>query len=366
MNDKLYKEALSYAIHKTRENLDTFVDRYPHVSENHVYKPEENALWTSSFYPGMCFLAYEVTGDREFLRHEKDYLDSFEDRLKNLRHINHDLGFLYTLTCVADHKLTGSHRAYDMARKAAKMLAERYNAKGRYIQAWGEMGSSYPHVKIIIDTMMNLPLLNWSGEKENFEIARNHAETSANHLIRPDFTSYHTYLMNPGTGEAVCGKTHQGYADESTWARGQAWAVYGFALTYRYTKEERFLQVAKETAEVYIKNLPGDSVPYWDFTFNDEKPDIRDTSAGAVLCCGLLELSGYVEKEEAIRYRRTAERIMVSLYQNYTTRDMAESNGILAEGMYHRTDGAGECVSWGDYFYMEALVRMTKDWKPYW
>ncbi|MEY8357178.1 glycoside hydrolase family 88 protein [Lachnospiraceae bacterium 54-53] len=366
MNNTVYKEALSYSIQKVRENLDIFTDRYPHVSEANVYKPEENGLWTSSFYPGMCFLAYEATGDRKFLKHEKDYLDSFEDRLNKRKGISHDLGFLYTLTCVADYKLTGSRRAYDLAQKAASLLTERYHERGRYIQAWGEIGIAYPHVKIIIDTMLNLPLLYWSGKKEYFEMARNHAETSARFLIRPDFTSYHTYLMDPETGEGVCGKTHQGYADESTWARGQAWAVYGYALTYRYTKEERFLQVAEKAAEMFQKNLPKDRVPYWDFTFTDENPDIRDTSAGAIFCCGLLELGRHVGEEEAARYRDISDQVMESLCKSYTTRELKGSNGTLAEGMYHRRDGAGECVSWGDYFFLEALVRMTKEWDPYW
>ncbi len=363
MNGK--EEALQHILSKLEAGLDEFTDRYPHVSNGNIYTGEENTLWTASFFPGICFLAYEITGDKKYLAHSEGYLDSFESRLVNRRHISHDLGFLYTLSCVADYKLTGNERARGLALKAADVLAERYNEKGYYIQAWGEMGITYPDVKIIIDTMLNLPLLYWSGQGKNYEIAVNHAKTTAKYLIREDYSSYHTYLMRPETGEAVCGKTHQGYADESTWARGQAWAVYGFALSYRYTKEKEFLRTAQKTAEVFLHNLPGDYVPYWDFTFTDDNPDIRDTSAAAIFCCGLLELCQYAGEEEKA-YLDTVYRIMESLYDNYSTKDLGESNGFLREGVYHRNNGAGECVIWGDYFYFEALVRIFTNSKAYW
>lgn len=361
-----YQEALDYALSITRKNLDIYTEKYPHVSENFVYPPETNWLWTGSFYPGMCYLAYDYTGDKEFLKHEQDYMKSFGNRIKNRIGISHDLGFNYTLSCVADYMLTGSKEAYDYAMEAADVLAERYNEKGHYIQAWGNMGITYPDVKIIIDTMMNLALLYWSGKENLIEIAKNHATTAADYLIRPDFTSYHTYLMRPETGEAVEGKTHQGHADESTWARGQAWAVYGFAISYRYTKEERFLEVSKNTAEVFIKNLPADYVAYWDFDFNDENPDIRDTSAAAIFVCGLLELCKFVDDEQKARYMDYVDKIMTSLSEKYTTIGNPEATGILTDGMYHRNDGFNECVIWGDYFYMEALVRLSKDWNSWW
>lgn len=363
---EFYEKVLAEILGKTERGLGLFVTRYPHVSRHNIYTPEENTLWTSSFFPGIAYLAYDVTGDGRFLVHAGDYLGSFGDRIENRKYISHDLGFLYTLSCVALHKLTGDKRALELARTAADVLAGRYNPKGKYIQAWGEMGISYPDVKIIIDTMMNLPLLYWSGSEKNFEIARNHARTSAKYLIRGDYTSYHTYLMRPETGEAVCGRTHQGFRDESTWARGQAWAVYGYALSYRYTKEKEFLEISEKAAEVFIGNLPGDFVPYWDFTFTDENPDIRDTSAASVFCCGLLELCRYVDERKREEYRRVVDAVMDSLFQSYSTRDIPESTGFLTGGMYHRDSGANECTIWGDYFYFEAVVRLLKDWNPFW
>lgn len=363
---KEYRQELTRIERILLENLDLFVGKYPHVSENNRYQPQENILWTSSFFAGMCFMAFEDSGDKVFLKYEKEHLKSFEDRLVNRNHISHDLGFEYTLSCVADYRVTKNPEGKRIARMAARMLTERYNEKGKYIQAWGEMGISYPDVKIIIDTMLNLPLLYWTGEEDCIAMARNHAMTSSKTLVRDDFTTYHTYLMNPDTGEAVVGKTHQGHRDASTWARGQAWAVLGYALSYRYTREKWFLEVAQRTEEVFAQNLPCDLVPYWDFDFTDEVPDIRDTSSATIFVCGLLELCEYADPEQARSYLMLAEAIMKSLRERYSTQKLPDSNGILTEGMYHRDDGAGECTIWGDYFYMEALMRLTRDWRAYW
>lgn len=361
-----YQKALKHALEMITLNLDRFSTGYPHVSKGGIYPVEDNTLWTSSFYVGLCYLAYDITRDINFIKNKDFYYESFYKRIHEREFFDHDLGFLYTLSCVADYMLTKNEKAKELALYAADKLATRFHEKGAYIQAWGKMDESYPNVKIIIDTMMNLPLLYYSGKKENKQIAYAHAKTAAKYLVRDDFSSYHTYLMNPETGEGVAGKTHQGYQDESIWARGQAWTVYGFALSYAYTKDPEFLTIAKKAAEVFRNNLPKDNVPYWDFTFTDENPDVRDTSAGAIYCCGLMELCNFVEKEEAIQYLSLADRIMESLYENYRVKELAEGKGILTEGVYHRNDGARECVIWGDYFYLEAIIRRLKEWNRFW
>lgn len=339
--------------------------QYPHVSENYCCKPEENRFWTSAFYPGMMYLAYDLTGDSKFLQYHEDYLDSFEERLENGTHLTHDLGFLYTLSSVACFQLTGEERAKCLALRAADRLAERYHENGKYIQAWGAMGAGDTEVRIIIDTMMNLPLLYWSGKEEYRRMALEHAKTSARCLIRKDCSSYHTYWMNCDTGEAVRGATHQGFHDESTWARGEAWAVYGFALSYRHTKEALFLKTAMGAADFFIRNMPNSLVPYWDFSFNDRVPDKRDTSAAAILVCGLLELGNWVDEETAEDYRHVAYGVVRALFDSCFEHNPDQA-GILKEGLYHRDDGADEYTAWGDYFFFEALVRLQKDWKPFW
>lgn len=361
----LYDHACRLVEEKIRRSLDVFTDKYTHVSEGLCYSPVENTQWTAAFYPGMVYTAYRRLGDEDFLRHAADYLNNFTERLDKCAHISHDLGFLYSLSSVALYKLTGNKRAKALAIRAANMLGERYNEKGQYIQAWGEMGIGYPDVKIIIDTMLNLPLLYWSGNPKHFEIAENHAKTAAKYLIRKDYTSFHTYLMNPETGEAVEGRTHQGYSDASTWARGQAWAVCGFALSYRYTGNGQFLHIARECARVFIENLPKDAVPYWDFSFSDKLPDVRDTSAAAIFVCGLLELCDWVSPEEAELYRRVVDTVINRLCNDYLIQD-PDNCGLLREGMYHRVSGVNECVAWGDYFFYEALARLSGEWERFW
>lgn len=357
---------------KLRRAADLYTNRYPHVStipaEGLQYVPEENKLWTCSFFPGMMYLAYDRTGDNAFLSHADDYLDSFEQRIDNRVGISHDLGFLYTLSSVALYKLTGNERARAIALKAAGVLAERYNEKGRYIQAWGEFGVGTPYVKIIVDTMLNLPLLFWAGQETGDErytgIATAHAHTCADYLVRDDFSSFHTYLMDPVSGKAVEGRTHQGFHDDSTWARGQAWVVTGFALAYRYTREPRFLEVSQKAAEVFIENLPADFVPYWDFSFNDRVPDLRDSSAASIFTCGLLELADQAGGEAAQRYRAIARTVVRSLYDHYFLHD-PDRLGLLTDGIYHRVHGP-TCTIWGDYFFYETLIRLQKDWRRFW
>lgn len=357
---------------KLRRAADLYTHCYPHVStipaEGLQYVPEENKLWTCSFFPGMMYLAYDRTGDNAFLSHADDYLDSFEQRIDKRIGISHDLGFLYTLSSVALYKLTGNERARAIALKAAGVLAERYNEKGLYIQAWGEFGVGTPYVKIIVDTMLNLPLLFWAGQETGDErftgIATAHAHTCADYLVRDDFSSFHTYLMDPVSGRAVEGRTHQGFHDDSTWARGQAWVVTGFALAYRYTKEPRFLEVSQKAVEVFIEHLPADFVPYWDFSFNDRVPDLRDSSAASIFTCGLLELADQTGGEAAQRYRAIARTVVRSLYDHYFLHD-PDRLGLLTDGIYHRVHGP-TCTIWGDYFFYEALIRLQKDWRRFW
>ena len=307
-------------------------------------------------------------GDAAFLQYKGDYLASFKARLDDRIGISHDLGFLYTLSAVALYKLTGDEEAKALALRAADMLCERYNEKGRYIQAWGEFNVGTPYVKIIVDTMLNLPLLFWAGETTGearyTDIATAHAHTCADYLVREDYSSFHTYLMDPATGKAVEGRTHQGFHDNTTWARGQAWVVTGFALAYTYTKEPRFLEVSRRAAEVFLQNLPADFVPYWDFTFNDHIPDIRDSSAASIFTCGLLELAQYVDNAEAARDRAAARTIVRSLYDHYFLHD-PDRAGVLTDAIYHRDTGA-TCVIWGDYFFYETLLRLLGGDKCFW
>ena len=199
-DDALYLQMCAEIEEKLRRAAPLYTRRYPHVStlpaEGLRYTPEENNIWTSSFHPGMMCLAAKRTGDAAFLQYKDDYIASFKARLDDRVGISHDLGFLYTLSAVALYKLTGDEEARALALRAADMLCERYNEKGRYIQAWGEFNVGTPYVKIIVDTMLNLPLLFWAGETTGearyTNIATAHAHTCADYLVREEYSACDT------------------------------------------------------------------------------------------------------------------------------------------------------------------------------
>jgi unsaturated chondroitin disaccharide hydrolase len=363
----MFKRALDDAIADIRERLDEYVGSYPHVSTNGSYKKEPNALWTSSFWIGMVYLCYDYTRDERFLKHRDGYLNDFKKRLETGYTDTHDLGFLFTLSSVALYKLTGDKQARRMAIEAAYKLAKRYHKRGKYIKAWE---NETMKVDLMIDTMMNLPLLFWAAEESGdgslARIAVDHAKTTAKTLVRHDGSTYHIYLVDLNTGTPLTGKTYQGRCDESTWARGQAWAIYGFALCYKYTRDRNFLQFAKKAADYFLTRLPQDSVPYWDLSFTDQNPDLKDSSAASIAVCGLLELATHLDGSGDM-YLQIGKEILSSLYQKYYNREnKALSSGLILEGVYHRNDGANEFTIWGDYFYLEALVRVNKQWRSFW
>ena len=366
-----YRLVMELIFEKLLRNHERYRDKYPHISnlmsdgEKLDYEPMDNNLWTSSFFPGEMLLAYYATGDRIFLSDKDRYLDSFENRLDKKIGISHDLGFLYSLTCVALSRLTEDKRAKEIAAKAADELYLRYNKRGKFIQAWGEMNVGNPYVLIIADTMLNLPLLYQSEDPRHVEAAFEHAVTASKTIVREDYSSFHTYQMDPLTGKAIEGRTHQGFRDSSTWARGQAWIVYGYALSYLYTKNKDFLNIACNAADYFLENLPKDNVAYWDFSFTDKVPDIKDTSAAAILACGFLELSDRLsDPVKAEEYKKTAKAIVKSLYDNYFWHDM-NSPVVLTNGMYHRDLGSVG-TSWGDYFFFEAIARLEGNHVRFW
>lgn len=373
LNESTFDRYLKKSMDIVNRNIDYFTKGFPHVSQNNQYVQEENKLWTASFFPGMAYLGYAMTQDDSFIRARQFYLDSFANRMEKGHMETHDIGFLYSLSCVALYKLTANKRAKDIALSAADKLVARYNPQGQYIQAWGKMGIGVPDVKIIIDCMMNLPLLYWASQETGVEkyrqIAQNHAHTSAKYLVREDGSTFHTYLMDPVSGRAIEGRTHQGRYDETTWARGQAWSLYGFTLSYMYTKDDVLLQKAIQSANYFINNQPENFVSYWDFSFTDVNPDIRDTSASAIAAAGLLELSTYVGEEQKELYEKTAKVILQQLCLHYFIDDTKEGLsgcGLLKEGMYHRDHGFNECTVWGDYFFMEALCKVKGSKVLFW
>ncbi|MBD1382272.1 glycoside hydrolase family 88 protein [Bacillus sp. IB182487] len=374
-SEKDGKAALTHILNKMDQNLEMFTTKYPTPSSvNFNYQPLDNIDWTAGFWTGMLWLAYELTSDEKYRRIAETQLDSFKERIDKRIHVDtHDLGFLYTLSAISAYKLTESNEAKQMALQAADLLVDRYHEKAGILQAWGDLTNPNQRGRMIIDCNMNLPLLYWAsevtGRDKYYQIANSHAWQAARYIVRNDSSTYHTFYMNPETGEPIKGDTHQGFSDESCWSRGQAWAIYGFTLSYLYTNDLRYIDTAKKTANYFLNRLPSDFVCYWDLIFTEGNEE-RDSSGAAIAACGLLELSKHLPllDENKKIYENAALRIILSLSENYTTKNNNQSNGILLQGVYHKRENVGvnECCIWGDYFYFEALVRLIKDWKPYW
>lgn len=379
------EQALAAALATVRANIAAFGDAYPDdTTSGGVYLPRPatatlpegaNRGWTTSFVPGMLWLAWEVTGDDTFRAAAAAHVDSFVARVHGGIDLDtHDLGFLYTLSCVTPWRLLGDEDAKTAALAAADHLMTRFLEPAGIVQAWGDLSDPQQRGRTIIDSLMNMPLLHWAGRTTGDEryvaAAVRHTVQLRDRIVRPDGSTFHTYYWDPVTGEPLRGTTAQGFADDSCWARGQAWGAYGFALNYRYTKDESFLAAARTCADYFLDHLPADLVAYWDLDFTDGDEQPRDSSASAIAVCGLVEIAGWLpEGEDKARYLDRAAAILSSLASSYSTADHPQSNALLLHGVYDRNSDAGvdEGNLWGDYFYLEALVRSVRpDRTLYW
>lgn len=367
-------EAMDGILKKIDENIESFEGGFPApASKNGIYQVIGNTDWTSSFWTGMLWLAYEVTGSEKYRNAAERQLDSYQERLeKNICTDTHDLGFLYSLSCVAAYKLTGNERAKKLALQAADRLMDRYFQKAGIIQAWGDLADPGQRGRMIIDCCMNLPLLYWAyemtGSRKYYDAACSHARQTVKYIIREDASTYHTFYMDVDTGEPRFGRTAQGFSDDSCWARGQAWGIYGLMLSYINNHDEILLGEAQKLTNYFLNRLPEDHICYWDLSFTKGEEE-RDSSAAAIASCGLLEMVKHLPltDEGKTIYENALLKMVKSLVENYTTRGL-NSNGLLAHGVYSKPGGLGvdECNLWGDYFYFEALVRLTKNWQLYW
>ncbi|WP_231889999.1 glycoside hydrolase family 88 protein [Bacillus sp. SJS] len=378
-------KALAQALEKISANLEPFTYIFPDDTtvEGLYYprKPEKsdqmrggNFGWTTSFWTGIIWLAYEITGDEKYRKAAEVHVESFYDRIiQKLDCDHHDLGFLYTLSCVSGYKLTGNETAKKAALLAADHLMTRYFESAGIIQAWGDLNDPKQRGRIIIDCLMNLPLLYWAaevtGDSRYKMAAEKHALNACKWIVREDASTYHTYFFDTETGEAKYGKTHQGYRDDSCWARGQAWGIYGFPLSFVYTNNLEFLELTEKLAHYFLNRTPADGVVYWDLAFTDGSGEEKDSSSTAIAACGLHELAKHTtDKELRSYYGQAASAMLRDLYEGYSTRNHPESNALILHGVYAKPEqlGVDEGNLWGDYYYMEGLVRLKKNWNLYW
>ncbi len=367
--------AMDRVADQVRCNMEYFGTRFPSsATRNQTYGVIDNIEWTDGFWTGLLWLCYEYTGDDAFKNLALKNVDSFLNRVeKRIELDHHDLGFLYSLSCVAGYKLTGSAEGRKAGLLAADKLMERFQEKGGFIQAWGELGAR-DNYRLIIDCLLNIPLLHWAFLETGKPVYRNaamrHYEAACNNVIRDDASAYHTFYFDPETGEPLKGVTRQGYSDDSAWARGQAWGIYGIPLNYRYVKDDSAFNLFKGMTNYFLNRLPEDEVCYWDLIFTDGSNQSRDSSAAAIGVCGIHEMLKYLPEVESDKntYRHAMHCILRSLMERYTAPGIKPGNPVLLHGVYswHSGKGVDEGNIWGDYYYMEALMRFYKDWNLYW
>lgn len=371
----MWKAAIEDAVQKTRQNIERFGDLYPHVSENDVYHLNDNDDWTDGFWSGILWLCYEYTKDEKFLAEARKKTESFRERLAANKAIeHHDIGFLYSLSSKAQWMVERDESAKELTIAAADHLLTRWRPKSQIIQAWGPEGDKDNGGRIIIDCLMNLPLLYWAyektGDRKYFDVAVKHADKSRRFLVRGDDSSYHTFYFDQENGNAIRGGTHQGYQDGSTWTRGQAWGIYGFALSYHYTKNPLYLETSLRMARYFLERLPEDNVVYWDFDVPVTPDTKRDSSASATTACGILELLKHLPADHPERavLEDGVNRMMKGLVENYATIGKPDAQGLIERGSYHVRGGVSpdDFVIWGDYYYLEALMRLERGHKGYW
>ena len=363
--------AIGYATDKIFSVMKDFVHKYPNsASENLVYKPFPDIYetdWVAGFWTGMLWISYELTGNEIFRAVAEaqydDYLEKYND-FTSFWH--HDIGFLYVPSIVAQYKITGAKKAKELGIKAARALANRYSEKARIIQVRNQNRQG----DFIIDCAMNVPLLFWAshitGERQFFTKALNHIYRTAECMVCESGATVQSCQIDEVTGEVVeRGKGGQGGAE--CWARGQTWAMYGFALAYRYAKDLRLLEMAKRVSNYFLNRLPGDHICNWDLSLTADS-DPRDASNAPIAACALLEISGHLDDSDPYKkiYTDAAVSMVKSLSEKYSTKGK-NSNGLIMHGIYVKNAlGDDECCMWGDYFYTEALIRLKKDWTPYW
>ncbi|MBB5441110.1 MULTISPECIES: glycoside hydrolase family 88 protein [Pedobacter] len=317
--------------------------------------------WVSGFYPGSLLYIYEQTKDTALYNETRRILKVLEKEKNNTS--THDLGFMMYCSFGMADRIKPEPEYKDILITSAKSLASRFNPKVGCIQSWDAKPDEF---LVIIDNMMNLELLFWAtketGDSSYYKIAVTHASTTMKNHFRPDYSSYHVIDYNPETGLVQKKRTDQGYADESAWARGQAWGLYGYTLMYRETKDKKYLEQANHIAEFILKhpNLPQDKIPYWDFNAPDIPNALRDASAGAVMASALLELCRYNKGEQGQHYFKTAEKMIKTLSSaQYKAATGTNGGFILKHGVGHMPKGSEVDVplTYGDYYYLEALKR---------
>lgn len=369
--NKMVDKGLAKTINKNFADADALytvmmkalpAGRFPKTFQHDSLETSNSGWWCSGFYPGSLLYIYEQTKDAVLYTEAKRILTLLEKEQYNTT--THDLGFMMYCSFGNALLLDPSNEAYKQVLiNSAKSLSTRFNPTVGCIKSWDSKPSDF---LVIIDNMMNLELLFWAtqvtGDSSFYKIAVTHANTTMQHHFREDHSSYHVINYDPNTGAVQQKRTAQGAADSSAWARGQAWGLYGYTVTYRETKDKKYLDQANHIAQFILNNptLPADKIPYWDFDAPGIPNALRDASAAAIIASALLELSMYVDRTEAANYIAVAKTIIGNL-SSPTYKAATGTNGgfIIKHCVGHKPQGTEVDVplTYADYYFLEAMKR---------
>ena len=342
----------------------------------YLYRANNN--WEAGMYAGCFWLASMLTKDNGFFLEKANALTkTFDEREKNkVAMDNHDVGFSFSPSSVAGYKMTGSEEYKETALSAAKYFYEHsYSKEGKFIiRGWrGAQKGDAASYRTMMDSLFNAPLLFWAGKETGNEeytrAALDHVKTTEKYLIRADGSSFHHYQFDLETHKALHGVTFQGRSDDSTWARGQSWGVYGFPIAYSYTKEPFIKDVHRDVTYFMLNHLPSDMIPYWDYDFVDgDEP--RDSSSGAISACGLFEMAKYLDENDPDKtvFRSAAVQLLEAVIDRCTDLDLRD-DGLINHVTHALPQkmGIDQTAVYGDYFYLEALLRyVNPDFKMFW
>jgi unsaturated chondroitin disaccharide hydrolase len=361
---------LEYCVEKVKSSLSEIseTDSLP----RNIYSNQTNWNmvgihdWTSGFWPGLLWYAYDISGDELIHKNAVKYTEALRGVL-DVPVDNHDLGFMLFCSFGNGYRIEENPASREFLLRAADSLATLYNPKVGTILSWPAMREkmNWPH-NTIIDNMINLELLFWAakngGGSDLYDIAVSHANTTMTYFIRPDFSTYHVAVFDTTDGHFIKGVTHQGFADESLWSRGQAWGIYGFTMCYDETGDEKYLETAKSLADVFIDRLPNDGVPYWDFDDPAIPNAPKDASAAAIAASGMLELSELLNDNEQGQKYKSAAIDLISNLSSPEYLSSKQNQAFLLHSTGHLPNGSeiDASIIYADYYYIEALVRLKK------
>ena len=348
---------------KLSAECDRIGSKIPYIAEDGVYKENKSESdiiwWTNGFWPGMLWQMYHATGEEKYRTAAEGVEKELDQAFDIYTGLHHDVGFMWLHSAVADYRITGNERSKARGLHAAHLLAGRYNPRGRFIRSWNRDRSGW----VIVDSMMNIQLLFWArdilGDPRFEYVAMDHADTIMEKTVRGDGSCNHVIVLDPTNGVLLDTPGGQGYESGSSWSRGQTWAIYGFALSYRYTGKKEYLETAKKVANYFIAQTDQTGhVALVDFRAPKE-PVYWDSTAAVCAACGLLEIAEHVDEFEKQFYVDAAVKMLKATDERFCNwAPEYDSIVQMGSGSYHTEHDKHVPIIYGDYFFMEAVLRL--------